>query len=64
MQGVCLVKSLSEIKLLSVINLITQDEKAACNEGSLLGTWIGEDAIPCTPGVVKVRARTKLCCTR
>uniref|UniRef100_A0A8C9EH23 ETAA1 activator of ATR kinase n=1 Tax=Pavo cristatus TaxID=9049 RepID=A0A8C9EH23_PAVCR len=22
------------------------------------------DAIPCTPGVVKVRARTKLCCTR
>ncbi|OXB63728.1 hypothetical protein ASZ78_003125, partial [Callipepla squamata] len=57
-------QSLSEIKLLSIINLIIQDEKAACNEGSLLGTWIGEDAIPCTPGVVKVRARTKLCCTR
>lgn len=64
MQGVCLVQSLSEIKLLSIINLIIQDEKAACNEGSLLGTWIGEDAIPCTPGVVKVRARTKLSCTR
>uniref|UniRef100_A0A8C8B9F1 ETAA1 activator of ATR kinase n=1 Tax=Otus sunia TaxID=257818 RepID=A0A8C8B9F1_9STRI len=62
--GVCLVQSLSEIKLLSIINLTIQDEKAACNEGSLLGTWIGEDAIPCTPGTVKVRARTKLSCTR
>uniref|UniRef100_A0A8B9MN50 ETAA1 activator of ATR kinase n=1 Tax=Accipiter nisus TaxID=211598 RepID=A0A8B9MN50_9AVES len=47
-----------------IINLILQDEKAACNEGSLLGTWIGEDAIPCTPGVVKARTRTKLSCTR
>uniref|UniRef100_A0A8C0B374 ETAA1 activator of ATR kinase n=1 Tax=Buteo japonicus TaxID=224669 RepID=A0A8C0B374_9AVES len=62
--GVCLDQSLSEIKLLSIINLILQDEKAACNEGSLLGTWIGEDAIPCTPGVVKARTRTKLSCTR
>ncbi|XP_032662447.1 ewing's tumor-associated antigen 1 isoform X3 [Chelonoidis abingdonii] len=26
--------------------------------------WIGEDAIPCTPGVVKVRTRTKLNGTR
>ncbi|NWH56357.1 ETAA1 protein, partial [Geococcyx californianus] len=43
-----------------VSRIAPQDEKAACNEGSLLGTWIGEDAIPCTPGVVKVRARTKL----
>lgn len=64
MQGVCLVQSSSEIKLLIIINLIIQDEKAACNEGSLLGTWIGEDAIPCTPAVVKVRPRTKLTCTR
>lgn len=64
MQGVCLVQSSSGVKLLSIINLIIQDEKAACNEGSLLGTWIGEDAIPCTPGAVKVRARTKLSCTR
>uniref|UniRef100_A0A8C9KS26 Uncharacterized protein n=1 Tax=Serinus canaria TaxID=9135 RepID=A0A8C9KS26_SERCA len=47
-----------------IINLIIQDEKAACNEDSLLGTWIGEDAIPCTPIVVKGRARTKLSCTR
>ncbi|NXX67956.1 ETAA1 protein, partial [Spizella passerina] len=37
-----------------------QDEKASCNEDSLLGTWIGEDAIPCTPIAVKGRARTKL----
>lgn len=64
MQGVCLVQSLSAIKLLNITNLIIQDEKAGCNEDSLLGTWIGEDAIPCTPGVVKVRPRTKLSCTR
>ncbi|NXD71470.1 ETAA1 protein, partial [Eolophus roseicapillus] len=44
----------------TVNRIASQDEKAACNEGSLLGTWIGEDAIPCTPGVVKVRTRTKL----
>lgn len=54
MQGVCLVQSLSAIKLLNITNLIIQDEKAGCNEDSLLGTWIGEDAIPCTPGEVKV----------
>ncbi|XP_065595610.1 ewing's tumor-associated antigen 1 [Cyrtonyx montezumae] len=53
------------VEISEIVNRIApQDEKAACNEGSLLGTWIGEDAIPCTPGVVKVRARTKLCCTR
>ncbi|NXJ16080.1 ETAA1 protein, partial [Odontophorus gujanensis] len=50
------------VEISEIVNRIApQDEKAACNEGSLLGTWIGEDAIPCTPGVVKVRARTKLC---
>ncbi|NXL05912.1 ETAA1 protein, partial [Mesembrinibis cayennensis] len=49
------------VEIAEIVNRIApQDEKAACNEGSLLGTWIGEDAIPCTPGVVKVRARTKL----
>ncbi|NXX08896.1 ETAA1 protein, partial [Larus smithsonianus] len=49
------------VEISEIVNRIApQDEKAACNEGSLLGTWIGEDAIPCTPGVVKVRARTKL----
>lgn len=53
------------VEISDIVNRIApQDEKAACNEGSLLGTWIGEDAIPCTPGVVKVRPRTKLSCTR
>ncbi|KFQ31448.1 Ewing's tumor-associated antigen 1, partial [Merops nubicus] len=53
------------VEISEIVNRIApQDEKAACNEGSLLGTWIGEDAIPCTPGAVKVRARTKLTCTR
>ncbi|KFU86495.1 Ewing's tumor-associated antigen 1, partial [Chaetura pelagica] len=53
------------VEISEIVNRIApQDEKATCNEGSLLGTWIGEDAIPCTPGVVKVRARTKLSCTR
>ncbi|XP_064915345.1 ewing's tumor-associated antigen 1 [Columba livia] len=53
------------VEISEIVNRIApQDEKAACNEGSLLGTWIGEDAIPCTPAVVKVRARTKLTCTR
>ncbi|XP_062345446.1 ewing's tumor-associated antigen 1 [Cinclus cinclus] len=53
------------VEISEIVNRIApQDEKAACNEGSLLGTWIGEDAIPCTPVVVKGRARTKLSCTR
>ncbi|NXR33711.1 ETAA1 protein, partial [Zosterops hypoxanthus] len=53
------------VEISEIVNRIApQDEKAACNEGSLLGTWIGEDAIPCTPVIVKGRARTKLSCTR
>ncbi|NXL60787.1 ETAA1 protein, partial [Chordeiles acutipennis] len=49
------------VEISEIVNRIApQDEKAACNEGSLLDTWIGEDAIPCTPGVVKARPRTKL----
>ncbi|XP_041333048.1 ewing's tumor-associated antigen 1 isoform X3 [Pyrgilauda ruficollis] len=53
------------VEISEIVNRIApQDEKAACNEDSLLGTWIGEDAIPCTPIVVKARARTKLSCTR
>ncbi|NXQ42827.1 ETAA1 protein, partial [Catharus fuscescens] len=53
------------VEISEIVNRIApQDEKTACNEGSLLGTWIGEDAIPCTPVVVKGRARTKLSCTR
>ncbi|NXS35514.1 ETAA1 protein, partial [Pomatostomus ruficeps] len=53
------------VEISEIVNRIApQDEKAACSEGSLLGTWIGEDAIPCTPVIVKGRARTKLSCTR
>ncbi|XP_041260308.1 ewing's tumor-associated antigen 1 isoform X2 [Onychostruthus taczanowskii] len=53
------------VEISEIVNRIApQDEKAACNEDSLLGTWIGEDAIPCTPVVVKARARAKLSCTR
>ncbi|NWH97890.1 ETAA1 protein, partial [Tichodroma muraria] len=49
------------VEISEIVNRIApQDEKAACNEGSLLGTWIGEDAIPCTPVAVKGRTRTKL----
>ncbi|NXY08731.1 ETAA1 protein, partial [Pteruthius melanotis] len=49
------------VEISEIVNRIApQDEKATCNGGSLLGTWIGEDAIPCTPVVVKGRARTKL----
>ncbi|NWY96592.1 ETAA1 protein, partial [Loxia curvirostra] len=49
------------VEISEIVNRIApQDEKAACNEDSLLGTWIGEDAIPCTPIVVKGRARMKL----
>ncbi|NXG09652.1 ETAA1 protein, partial [Sakesphorus luctuosus] len=53
------------VEISEIVNRIApQDEKSSCSEGSLLGTWIGEDAIPCTPGVVKVRPRTKLSCSR
>ncbi|NXQ57698.1 ETAA1 protein, partial [Anthoscopus minutus] len=53
------------VEISEIVNRIApQDEKAACNEDSLIGTWIGEDAIPCTPVVVKGRARTSLSCTR
>ncbi|NXF19397.1 ETAA1 protein, partial [Rhodinocichla rosea] len=49
------------VEISEIVNRIApQDEKAGCNEDSLLGTWIGEDAIPCTPILVKGRARTKL----
>ncbi|NXQ20400.1 ETAA1 protein, partial [Peucedramus taeniatus] len=53
------------VEISEIVNRIApQDEKAACNEDSLLGTWIGEDAIPCTPVLVKGRPRTKLSCAR
>ncbi|KAG6927432.1 Ewing tumor associated antigen 1 [Chelydra serpentina] len=53
------------VDISDIVNRIApQDEKPGCSEGSLLGMWIGENAIPCTPGVVKVRTRTKLNGTR
>ncbi|KAK9407283.1 ewing's tumor-associated antigen 1 [Crotalus adamanteus] len=49
------------VEISEIVNRIApQDEKPACYEGSLLGLWIGEDAIPCTPGITKVRSRTKI----
>nr|XP_025966188.1 ewing's tumor-associated antigen 1 [Dromaius novaehollandiae] len=59
------ITSRCAVEISEIVNRIApQDEKAAYSGGSLLGTWIGEDAIPCTPGVVKLRTRTKLSCTR
>ncbi|KGL77585.1 Ewing's tumor-associated antigen 1, partial [Tinamus guttatus] len=59
------ISSRCAVEISEIVNRIApQDEKAAYSGGSLLGTWIGEDAIPCTPGVVKLRARTKLSCMR
>uniref|UniRef100_A0ACB8EM33 Uncharacterized protein n=1 Tax=Sphaerodactylus townsendi TaxID=933632 RepID=A0ACB8EM33_9SAUR len=40
------------------------EEKPFCHEGSLLGMWIGDDAIPCTPRIAKGRSRTKVNNTR
>uniref|UniRef100_A0A8C5S6J8 Ewing's tumor-associated antigen 1 n=1 Tax=Laticauda laticaudata TaxID=8630 RepID=A0A8C5S6J8_LATLA len=49
------------VEISEIVNRIApQDEKPAYYEGSLLGLWIGEDAIPCTPGVTKARSRTKI----
>ncbi|XP_026573258.1 ewing's tumor-associated antigen 1 [Pseudonaja textilis] len=49
------------VEISEIVNRIApQDEKPACYEGSLLGLWIGEDAIPCTPGVTTARSRTKI----
>ncbi|XP_062977514.1 ewing's tumor-associated antigen 1 [Elgaria multicarinata webbii] len=49
------------VDISEIVNRIApQDERPACNEGSLLGLWIGDDAIPCTPGLTKVRSRVKV----
>uniref|UniRef100_A0ABM5FP30 Ewing's tumor-associated antigen 1 isoform X3 n=1 Tax=Pogona vitticeps TaxID=103695 RepID=A0ABM5FP30_9SAUR len=49
------------VEISEIVNRIApQDNKPACYEGNLLGLWIGDDAIPCTPGITKVRSRTKV----
>lgn len=46
-----------------IVNRIApQDEKPVTN--SMLGVWIGETAIPCTPGVAKEKSRVKASCTK
>ncbi|KAJ7317782.1 hypothetical protein JRQ81_003944 [Phrynocephalus forsythii] len=48
------------VEISEIVNRIApQDDKPACYEGNLLGLWIGDDAIPCTPGITKTRSRTK-----
>lgn len=46
-----------------IVNRIApQDEKPVTN--SMLGVWIGDTAIPCTPGVAKEKSRVKISCTK
>ncbi|XP_055980151.1 ewing's tumor-associated antigen 1 [Sorex fumeus] len=45
-----------------VSRIAPQDEKPITN--SMLGMWIGDTAIPCTPGVAKGKSRAKTCCTK
>ncbi|XP_054442928.1 ewing's tumor-associated antigen 1 [Pteronotus mesoamericanus] len=46
-----------------IVNRIApQDEKPATD--SMLGVWIGESAIPCTPNVAKGKSRAKISCTK
>ncbi|XP_006881099.1 PREDICTED: ewing's tumor-associated antigen 1-like [Elephantulus edwardii] len=46
-----------------IVNRIApQDEKPTTN--SLLGVWIGETAIPCTPTVAKGKSRAKMNCAK
>ncbi|XP_060108955.1 ewing's tumor-associated antigen 1 [Heteronotia binoei] len=55
----------STVEISEIVNRIApQEEKPSCYEESLLGMWIGDDAIPCTPGIAKVRSRTKVNNTR
>ncbi|XP_030052230.1 ewing's tumor-associated antigen 1 isoform X2 [Microcaecilia unicolor] len=49
------------VEISEIVNRIPpQDKKEANSDVAHLRMWIGEDAIPCTPGVVKMRGRTKL----
>lgn len=46
-----------------IVNRIApQEEKPVTN--SMLGVWIGDTAIPCTPSVAKEKARVKIRCTK
>ncbi|OWK10560.1 ETAA1 [Cervus elaphus hippelaphus] len=46
-----------------IVNRIApQDEKPTTD--SMLGMWIGDTAIPCTPSVAKGKSRAKLSCTK
>ncbi|XP_054557652.1 ewing's tumor-associated antigen 1 isoform X2 [Talpa occidentalis] len=46
-----------------IVNRIApQEEKPTAN--SMLGMWIGETAIPCTPSVAKGKSRAKISCTK
>ncbi|XP_003793504.1 ewing's tumor-associated antigen 1 isoform X1 [Otolemur garnettii] len=46
-----------------IVNRIApQDEKPTTN--SMLGMWIGETAIPCTPSIAKGKSRAKFSCTK
>ncbi|XDB55355.1 hypothetical protein AB1E18_008821 [Capra hircus] len=46
-----------------IVNRIApQDEKPTTD--SMLGVWIGDTAIPCTPSVAKGKSRAKLSCTK
>lgn len=45
-----------------VSRIAPQDEKPTAN--SMLGMWIGETAIPCTPSVAKGKSRAKISCTK
>lgn len=47
----------------NIVNRIApQDEKPVTN--SMLGIWIGDSAIPCTPSVAKEKTRVKMSCTK
>ncbi|XP_023576650.1 ewing's tumor-associated antigen 1 isoform X2 [Octodon degus] len=46
-----------------IVNRIApQDDRPTTN--SMLGIWIGETAIPCTPVVVKEKSKIKISCTK
>nr|XP_033793361.1 ewing's tumor-associated antigen 1 isoform X2 [Geotrypetes seraphini] len=53
------------VEISEIVNRIPpQDKNQTNSEVAHLRTWIGEDAIPCTPSIVKVRGRTKLSDTK